>query len=88
MVIIKTNQTPLLVEMDRSKVLRKENPLGINGLIGFSMHICVVWSALRFPPEEACDSGLSTEYPVKNDKTARMPSLISSFAEPRQTIIY
>ena len=29
---IKTNQTPLLLEMDESKELRQKNPLSINGL--------------------------------------------------------
>ena len=32
MVIIKTNQTSLVIEMDLSKEWRKKNPFGINGL--------------------------------------------------------
>ena len=32
MVIMKTNQKPLLLEMDQSKDLWQKSPLGINGL--------------------------------------------------------
>ena len=33
MVIIKTNQTPLILEMDRYEVRRQKSPFGINGLM-------------------------------------------------------
>ena len=33
MVIVKINQTPLILEMDRSDVRRWMSPFGINGLI-------------------------------------------------------
>ena len=33
MVLIKTNQTLLILEIDRSRVIEKKSPLGINGLM-------------------------------------------------------
>ena len=33
MVTIKTNQRPLLLELDQSKELRQKSPLDINGLL-------------------------------------------------------
>ena len=48
MVIIKTNQTTILLEMDWSKELRQKKPLGINGLIRQYSPVCGLRMVLRF----------------------------------------